>query len=228
MAEPEEKTAWDKLKEGTSDLIFGPIGEIYSLMPDSLLFGSLFLYVLTQNVPFGAFALFIVELTLSHRFIAWMISGSVGPSRPLTDIRCRAGYKSAQLLANRIFSHDPYPSYSIFSISSIATYFGLSMSEFTDTLMEMGPNWEKRIMVGYIFIAFVVIAFIVLRAINCGERLGEILTSGFLAILVGFVFFHVNKKLIGIEAVNFMGLPYLVRKQDASKPIYVCATTETS
>lgn len=226
MAEPEEKTAWDKFKEGSSNLLFGPIAEIYALMPDSLLFGSLFLYVLTQNVTFGVFALFITELTMSHRLISWMISGSVGPSRPVTDVRCRAGYKFPQLPASRIFSHESYPSYSIFSISSIATYFGLSMNEFTETLIEMGPNWEKRVMVAYIFIAFVVIAFITLRAINCGERLGEIITAVFLAVMVGFVFFHLNKKLIGVEAINFLGLPYLVRKQDASKPIYVCSTSE--
>ena len=41
--------------------ILNPIVEIHSLMPDSILFGSLLLYLLTQNFAFGVFAVFIFE-----------------------------------------------------------------------------------------------------------------------------------------------------------------------
>jgi hypothetical protein len=44
-----------------------------------------------------------------------------------------------------------------------------------------------------------------------------------LAIIVGTSFFFINKKLFGVEALNFLGLPYLVSKEEKGAPIYVCA-----
>lgn len=211
---------------GIAEYLFGPVAEIYSLMPDSLLYGSLFLYIITQNLPFGVFSLFIFEMSLIHRFISWMFSESVGPSRPVTNMRCRAGFKIPQYSFQRMFSHEQYPSFSIFSISSIATYMGLSLHEFTETLVEMGPNWSKRMIVGYTLMGCMLFVFLSMRAWHCGEQLGEILVSVFLALIVGFLLFHLHKTLFGIESVNFLGLPYLVRKDEKGKPIYVCAAEE--
>lgn len=219
----DEPTLWDKLKSGTGEYLFGPVAEIYSLMPDSLLYGSLFLYILTQNMPYGVFSLFIFEISLIHRLISWMFSESVGASRPVTNPRCRAGFKIPQYAYERMISRDQYPAFSIFSISSIATYMGLSINEFTDTMVEMGPDWQKRIIVAYTFIAFMCIAFLSMRVFYCGDQLGEIMVAVFLAIMVGFLLFHLHKTLFGLESVNFLGLPYLVKKDEKGKNIYVCA-----
>ena len=51
---------------GAGSFIVSPIADIYSLMPDSLLFGSLVLYFLTQNLSFGVFAIFIFETVVFH------------------------------------------------------------------------------------------------------------------------------------------------------------------
>jgi hypothetical protein len=222
----EEPTTWDKFTTGANEVLFGPVAEIYAMMPDSLLYGSLVIYLLTQNMPFGVFSLFIFEMSLLHRMISWMFEGSVGPSRPVTNARCRAGYKIPQYVYERMFSKDQYPAYSIFSISSIATYMGLSLNEFTDTMVEMGPDWSKRIIVGYTFIGFMLLAFLSLRAYHCGDQLGEIIVAVFLAIVAGFLLFHLHKKVFGIESVNFLGLPYLIRKDEKGKDIYVCAAQE--
>lgn len=219
----EEPTLWDKFKNGAGEYLFGPVAEIYSLMPDSLLYGSLFIYVLTQNMSYGVFSLFIFEMSLIHRLISWLFDEVVGPSRPITNPRCRAGYKLPQYAYERMFSRDQYPAFSIFSISSIATYMGLSINEFTDTMVEMGPNWEKRVIVAYTFMAFMFIAFLSMRAFYCGDQLGEIIVAVFLALIVGFLLFQLHRTLFGIESVNFLGLPYLVRKDEKGKNIYVCA-----
>lgn len=219
----EEPTLWDKFINVVEEYLFSPLAEIYSLMPDSLLYGSLFIYILTQNMPYGVFSLFIFEMSLLHRLISYLFSESGGSSRPVTNPRCRAGFKIPQYAFERMLARDQYPAFSIFSISSIATYMGLSISEFTDTMMEMGPNWEKRIIVAYTFIAFMCITFLSMRAFYCGDQLGEIIVATFLAIAVGFLLFHLHKNVFGIEAVNFLGLPYLVKKDEKGKNIYVCA-----
>lgn len=222
----EETSAFDKVTSAAAEYLFGPVAEIYSLMPDSLLYGSLFLYIITQNMPFGVFSLFIFEMSLIHRFISYIFFESVGPSRPPSNLRCRAGFKIPQYSFQRMFSHDQYPSFSIFSISSIATYMGLSLNEFKETMVEMGPNWSKRMIIGYTFIGFMLFVFLSMRAYHCGDQLGEIIVSVFLAIVTGFLLFHLHKALFGIESVNFLGLPYLVRKDEKGNPIYVCAAEE--
>jgi hypothetical protein len=92
----------------------------------------------------------------------------------------------------------------------------------------MGPEWASRSKVAYTFISLVVIAFIAARWQRC-DNLSEIMVAVFMALIVGVIFFYINKAIFGTEAMNFLGLPYLVSKESEGSPIYVCAkeTAET-
>ena len=210
--------------------------EIGALMPDSILFGSLLLYVLTQNMSFGVFAIFIFENVLSHKLISWFMLQVEGAavSRPF-DSKCRAGYKTPQLAINRIYDHNPYPSYGVFSVVSIAAYLGLSTHEFSNTMKQMDFNntdqtqrnnnkWSMRSTVAYILIGIFLALFIILRLISC-DSLSEVLYASVLGFIVGLIFFKVNLSLFGAESINFLGLPYMVNKNEVGSPIYVCAPT---
>jgi len=200
------------------------VAEIHRLMPDSLLFGSLLMYFLTHNFSFGVFAVFVFESTLAHRLIHWLIAQSVGADLRTPVVKCRTGYISEQFDAKRIFSHDPYPSYGVFSITAIATYLGLATKEFSETREAMGPQWQSRSIVAYVFITLLVLAFVLVRLFfsQCGDTFGEICLAAFAAILVGFAFYTFNKSIFGKEAMNFLGLPFMVSKADKNDPIYVC------
>jgi hypothetical protein len=221
-----ESTLWDKFKNVIGGSVIKTITEIHSLMPDSILFGSLLLYFLTQNISFGVFSIFIFETVLSHRFISWMFSQSVGLSRS-SDVKCRVGFKTPQFNVQRMFSHDQYPSYAIFSISSIATYLGLATNEFSKTMEEMGSEWSGRSMIAYIFIGLVLAIFIIARLITC-DNIGEIVVALFLAVMVGGIFFYINKVVFGVESMNFLGLPYMVSKDEKGSPIYVCSAEKST
>lgn len=224
----EPPTVWTRF----TDFIYGTtltsIAEIHALIPDSILFGSVLLYCLTQNLSFGVFAIFVFETILSHSLISWIIAQTVGPSqsRPIAvdSIQCRAGFKTPQFSLSRIFSHDQYPSYSIFSVMSIATYLGLSTSAFSDTMAQMGKEWQGRNRVAYFMIILFLLAFIGYRLISC-DSIGEVMIAMTLAVFSGVGFFFLNKTLFGMEGVNFLGLPYLVSKDSQGKPIYVCSKT---
>ena len=216
-----EQTVWDKFKQFMGGTVISTIGEINSLMPDSILFGSLLLYVLTQNIAFGAFAVFIFETVLSHRLISWVSSQTIGPSRPV-DISCKVGFKTPQFAVERMFMHASYPSYGVFSISAIAMYLLLATKEFSNTLQAMGPEWESRTKVAYAFIIMVVTTFIIVRLIKCDTG-SEVLISFCLALIIGAIFFYINKSIFGEEAMNFLGLPYMVSKDSQGAPIYICA-----
>jgi hypothetical protein len=226
MTEVEQPTVWSKFKEFMGGTVVKTITEINMLMPDSILFGSLLMYFLTQNQSFGVFGIFVFETVISHKLISWLSNQAVGPSRP-AELQCRSGYKTPQYKPDRIFSHDSYPSYGTFSITAIATYLGLATKEFSGTLDAMGPEWASRTIVAYTFIALVLLTFIIARVWSC-DTMGEVVMAVALAILVGSVFFYVNKSLFGTEAMNFLGLPYLVSKESEGSPIYVCAAETTS
>lgn len=200
------------------------ITELHSLIPDSILFGSLFLYLLTHHLAFGVFAIFLMEVVGVHRLTAWIFSQSVGPTKPSGPIRCRAGFKTPQYQYQRIFAHEAYPSYSIFSITAIATYLGLSMQAFSETMDEMGEDWAIRRTVAYSFIGLFLVAFFAARIWSC-EGVGELMTAAIIAVIASSILFFINKTIFGIEAVNFLGLPYMVRKDEQGSPIYVCAPT---
>jgi|LauGreDrversion4_2_1035121.scaffolds.fasta_scaffold333830_1 hypothetical protein len=201
--------------------------EIHSLIPDSILFGSLLLYFLTHHLAIGVFSIFLMEMIGSHRLISWIFSQTVGPSRSSMPLTCRAGFKTPQYQYQRIFSHEAYPSYSVFSVGAIATYLGLSTAEFAPTMDEMGREWSTRSTVAYSFIGTFLLAFLIARSIGC-ESFTEILISVILSFIVGLLFYYANRALFGVESVNFLGLPYMVRKDEKGSPIYVCSPTGSS
>lgn len=221
MTTAPEETVWDKFKKLMGGTVIETMTEIHMLMPDSILFGSLLLYFLTQNMAFGIFSVFIFQTVLSHKLISWVSSQTVGSSRPI-NIRCRSGFKTPTYRVERMFSHDPYPSYGVFAITSIATYLGLATKEFSSTLDAMGPEWATRSNVAYIFIALVLVAFVTARLWKCDD-IGEIVVALVMAVIVGTIFFIVNKAVFGKDAMNFLGLPYMVSKESQGSPIYVCA-----
>jgi len=223
---------WDKVKDFIGGTVFKTITEIHMLMPDSILFGSILMYFLTQNMAFGIFAIFIFETVLSHKMISWISSQAVGSSRSV-DIQCRVGYKSPQFSVERIFSHDSYPSYGMFSISAIGTYLALATSYFKDTLKAMDEStitnnkstndyWSSRPLVSYILIALTVIAFAIVRLWKC-DTISEVTIAMILAVIIGVLFFYINRAIFGEESMNFLGLPYLVSKDSQGAPIYICS-----
>ena len=49
------------------------LSEMGRLFPDSILFGTLLLYVITQHLPYGVFGIFLLETSLAHRLINFLI-----------------------------------------------------------------------------------------------------------------------------------------------------------
>jgi len=220
----EQPTVWSKFKDFMGGTVIKTITEINLLIPDSILFGSLIMYFLTQNQAFGIFGIFIFETVLSHKLLSWLSGQAVGPSRS-ADIQCRSGFKTPQLNPERMFSHDSYPSYSVYAITSIATYLGLATKEFSSTLDAMGPEWSSRATVAYIFIGLLTTAFILARLWSC-DTMGEVIMAFMCAIITGAIFFTINRAVFGSESMNFLGLPYLVSKENEGSPIYVCSAEE--
>jgi hypothetical protein len=201
-----------------------PITEIGRLMPDSILFGSFLLYILTHNLAYGALAIFMLESSLTHKLISTiyeLIYGKASPDKK--QGQCIAGYKTPRLAVERILMHDKYPSLATYSIVATATYLTSAMTYYKDTLKAMGPEWAVRynaaLAMGWLF----TIVFILVRLWSGCDSLIEILFAAVLGVAVGLAFYAINKGIFDKESMNFLGLPYLIRKDEAGNPIFVCA-----
>ena len=203
------------------DSIVNVIIQFHSTMPDSILFGSIILYIVTLSKAYGVFALFIIELIASHKFLSWLIKGTVGPSSGPQNTQCASGYKLARLNYMQIMPTHQYPSYGIFSIVAIATYLGLSTYEFYDVMQSKGAQWQYRAAVAGVFMIATVLLCIIVRLINC-DSFGEIGIALVFAVICGSLFFYINKLLFDKEGVNFLGLPTIESKDATGKNIYIC------
>lgn len=218
-------TVYDKFKSFMFNTVFAATDEIQRLIPDSILFGSLLMYFLTNNTSFGIFAVFIFEMIVSHKLISWVFSQTSGDSRSL-PLNCRQGFRTPRFDVERMIQQYTYPSFSVFSIVSIGTYLGMAMKSFEDTLKAMGAEWESRHTVSIIFILALVSLVVLLRYFRGCESFSEIMIAIILGIVSGLLLYVLNSSIFGKDAMNFLGLPFLVEKDKEGSPIYVCSSED--
>lgn len=221
-----EPTAFDKIKEYMYKNVLTTVDEVNRLLPDSLLFGSLLLYILTHNISFGIFSLFLVESTLFHKLIALGFNKAVGQTPVTKDAKCYPGFRTPRLEVERMISSNQYPSIGTYSLSAISMYLGLSMNSFRDTLDTMGPEWTARFGVAIGFIVTFMTVFLLARILKGCETFSESMVAILFGTLVGGLSFLFHSKVFGKESVNFLGLPFLVDKSSKGEPIYVCTSSK--
>ena len=220
-----EETLVDKTKNFLIGNAWASFEEINRLLPDSILFGSLLMYIITQNPVFSGLSVFVIELLLAHKGISALNEGVTGKS-PVKqqDLKCTPGYRTVRMSFERIFMNNKWPSMGVFSLAGLATYIISAMTSYKDTLESMGSAWNTRYWISLGFTLAFVLLFILLRLIKGCESWMEVGMATLLGILVGVSGFFLNKTLLGDETMNFLGLPYLISKDtQKEQPIYICS-----
>lgn len=219
----------ETVKSFMTDTVLNTFRGIFNLMPDSILFGSILLYFLTQNLPYGVFAIFIFEITVAHKLTSFIYTQTATESGKDPNMGCRVGYKTARFAVNRTLSKDQRPSYGVFSISAIGSYLALAVNSFSDALSAMSEqhesDWIGRRVVAYTFIAIIVTCCILLQILSDCDTKTDIVIAAIFGIITGIFGFSINKSIFGKESMNFLGLPYIFSKESVGSPIYVCAAT---
>lgn len=220
-------TVFDNVKSFMAGNVLAGTMELIRLIPDSILFGSLFLYILTHNLSFGIFGMFILELSLSHKLISWVFSQVTGESRsidPKAFSKCYHGYRTPRYEISRMLNLNQYPAFGTYSITAIATYIGLAMGSFKQTLNTMGTEWSSRSVVSMMFILVIPALYMLIRFLSGCDTIGEMMVATMFGIMIGLIFYFINSSLIGQESMNFLGLPLLLNKSDNGSSIYVCSS----
>ena len=131
--------------------VLGPfaasISELIKLFPDSLLFGSFFLYVLTQNLSYGVFSLFMFETSLLHSMTEFVVQQTVGDTNRTAapGPSCVSGFVNPRLGMERLRSVRPHAlSPFAFYSGAVLVYLCAAISQFKESLDTMGPDWSGR------------------------------------------------------------------------------------
>jgi hypothetical protein len=235
--------AFGTLKDSTLDrywnMIVSPVidstEEMGRLFPDSILFGSLLLYVITQNPSFGVLAVFFLETSLAHKLVAFVYEKAYGKDKPISELKkdadilkCVPGFRGARLEFERVFMADKSPSVAVFFWSALVAYMGGANYSFSQVLAKMGQDWAPRTVFAAAGIFLLTILFVLARIFGCGDSTNDVLLALFTGLGCGIIFYYVNVSLFGLDGINFNGLPILVNKTDQGSSIYVCAPPQTT
>jgi hypothetical protein len=201
------------------------VGEIARLFPDSALFGSIVLYLITQHLPYGVFAVFLLESAGLYKAIN-LITDSISdrPSMKRGSLEqtknCRPGFLAPRLEPERTFMHEGLISMPMFYMTATIAYLLGATMQFASVLNTMGSSWSSRTLVSIVF-AILLLVLCYLRNMGCSSHLsliGAVVLGGG----AGAFFWFVNSRVFGNESMNFAGLPYLTDKADTSSVLYAC------
>lgn len=204
----------DPIKGTLNTFVVPTVSEGIRILPDSLLFGSGFLSLLTFSPAYFIFFLAILEAALLQSAIGSILL-SIYPGffgNTPGPLSCTQGYKSPnfyRLSLLSLFVKDTLVPNPIMFILSSATFYIMAMYfEFSKEISYLGSQAVDK-MKASIFMSCILIFLVALwRVVEGCDSFGLLIISFILGI-IGIGIFHVNMALFGRESVNLMALPTL-------------------
>ena len=188
--------------------------ETIRILPDSLLFGSGLLSILTFSPAHFVFFLSIIEFA----FIQSIIASTLLSSSPSTfemknsPLSCSTGYKPGslyQLSIMRIMKESYVPNPLIFMLSAASFYFYAMYLNFNTDYSSLGQEMISRVGLSIILSGLLILAIIIWRSfVDKCESSFALLISCIIG-LVGMGVFYQNLNLFGPDLVNMNSIPLL-------------------
>lgn len=197
------------------------------ILPDSIIFGSLFIALLTQSYSTVMFAVAMLEAGIAggllQSLFTYLDIVHTVPSIPEKAYMCVSGYKSPTLetlFSGKIASG--IPSFPIYFLSTAISYVVSSMFIQKEELEALGPAYAARFYIAIFssFLLLLIVSFY--RMANGCDGFGTVFLSIFFGLLLGALILYQNLSLFGRDAVNLTGIPLLRERTRDGKPLYVC------
>lgn len=225
MVEDTNPLLIDKIRSMFFSGLIDPLKEISRMFPDSMMFGSILMYIITNNISFGVFVIFLLEVLLGSKIIHKVYEGIYGkiPIPTKNDLECLSGYRTQRIAVERVLTYPTYPSLPILAFSAVTAYIISSMLAFKETMNTMSKEWSVRNTVSLNLSVIVLVVFILYRYLGCAVSKAEVFIGLLFGLVIGVVGYFINKSLFGVEAVNLLGLPLLVNREAQGRSVYACA-----
>lgn len=223
---------WD-MKNVTNiwDLYMKPVGqEQIRLLPDSLLFGSALLALLTQSFSMAIFFMSLIETAginyLFQSLSTFLDNPRTAPTVKSASPQCRSGFITTRLdtfsaLKSSSVSSS-FPSPTLFFLATASSYMISSLYSLKDELESLGPDYSARFYLALFATFFLLLTISFYRLYNGCEGMGIATLSLVMGGLLGVLLVTQNWYLFGKDSVNMIGIPLLRERTADKKPIYVC------
>ena len=212
------------------------INSVLGSLPDLLIIGVGLLALILQSFPLLILLLTMLEIILI-RYGLGMAIGYTNPGMSYGTEKLRTGIRTPiiETLFSKLGSANEiiFPNGTLFITGSTVIYCVMSLFYNYDIFSELdstgnGGDWTARPWIGLMLAATGMIGYAAYRMMNSTESWGSLAITILLAVFTGILLVYQNTSLIGSEAVNFLGVPYLDSKLSTGGPITVCAPTASS
>jgi hypothetical protein len=210
------------------------ISEVFRLMPDGILFGSLFIALMSQSFPMSIFVVSMLEASLVamglQKLMTYMDLARTLPSYTTDPGKCFPSTFAPSLESVMTFSRESissaFPSYPIFFMATASAYVVGSVWSQQEELQALGPEYAARFYISVAVTTLLLFCTITYRlAFEC-DGAGILIVTTILGLVMGGLLIYQNNYLLGRDATNFSGIPLLKERTKDGKPLYVCTTKQ--
>lgn len=211
--------------------IFKPLViEIFRLMPDSILFGSMFFALVSQSYAMAIFVMSMLETSvvavLLNRLMTFLDMSRTLPSISEDPEMCFPSTFGPSLESLIRFSSDSissgFPSFPIFFLSTASAYVVGGLWSQKKELEALGPDYAARFYIAISITTLLLFSSMAYRlAFGC-DGAGTLILTGLMGFVLGGLLIFQNNYLLGRDSTNFSGIPLLQDRSKDGKPLYVC------
>lgn len=213
------------------------------LVPDSIIFGSLFIALLTQSYSTVMFAVAMLEAGIAGGLVqalfTYMDIFHTSPSIPDKPSACVSSYSSPTLETLFSLCKDKLcgakiasgvPSFPVYFLATASSYVVSSMYSQKQELEALGPAYAARFYISIFVSCLLLLLVTFYRVANGCDGFGTIILSLLFGFIMGGLLFYQNFALLGRDSTNMAGVPLLRERTRDGKPLYVCPqkASETS
>jgi hypothetical protein len=204
--------------------------ELLRVLPDSVIFGSILLALVTQSYSTTIFAGSMVEASVVASGLRGLFSYldlfHLGPVSATDPGLCVSGYVTPTLETLTYFGRESIdasmPSFPSFFVATAAAYVVGSMYTQKQELEALGPAYSSRFYIA-LFASFLLLLIQSVYRLATGcEGVGTLIMSMFFGFICGGLLVYQNNSLFGRDATNLTGIPLLRERTRDKKPLYVC------
>ena len=190
--------------------------EVIRLTPDSLLLGTGFFALITQNFALGMLFASLFEtafITVGLQSLFGYIALKDNPPNP-----------TLQSMSSffKVAPQSSFPSPPIFILTTAVMYVITAMQGFSQELSELGPGYSSRYYIGFFLSLVVLFIASAYRFLTGCDGFGTIILSLLFGLALGITLCWQNNSLFGRESTNILGIPMFANRTADGKPIYIC------
>lgn len=206
--------------------------DVFRLLPDSILFGSFFLALMSQSYAMSMFVVSMLEASVIavalRKLMTFLdISRTLPPISEDPEICMPSSF--APSLESLVFFTEGsigsgLPSFPLYFLSVASAYVVGSVWSQKRELEALGPQYAARFYIAVAVTTLLLFTMMAYRLAYACDGAGTLIITALIGLVVGGLLLTQNVLLLGRDSTNFSGIPLLKERTKDGKPLYVCTT----